>query len=94
MSPKLPVSLASLTLEGLSPDSDIGIPWPEFLKLDYKDRVTIVAYLDNMKKPPENFGENTEQYAQFAYTGRKKRDKETLKNAITKAGEKEALHSS
>jgi hypothetical protein len=40
-----------------------------------------VAYLDNMKRPHQNFPEGSEAWLQWTYTGRKKKDKETIKNA-------------
>lgn len=84
MSPKHPVSLASLTLERLSNkfQEDYGITLDEFLKLDHKERVTIVAYVDNVNHPPENFPANTEAGRQWRYTGRKKQDKETLQQCL------------
>jgi hypothetical protein len=40
-----------------------------------------VAYVENTNRHPQNFPEGSEAHWQFTYTGRKKRDKETLKRA-------------
>ncbi len=40
-----------------------------------------VAYLENTNRHPQNFPEGSEARYQFEYTGRKKRDKETLARA-------------
>lgn len=84
MSPKHHPSLASLTLERLSNKfkEDYGITLDEFLKLDHKERVTIVAYHDNVNHPPKNFPANTEAGRQWRYTGRKKNDKELLQQCL------------
>jgi hypothetical protein len=43
-----------------------------------------VAYLENTNRHPQNFPEGSEAYAQWCYTGRKKRDKEILEQSIIK----------
>jgi hypothetical protein len=42
-----------------------------------------VAYLENTNQHPQNFPEGSEERYQFEYTGRKKRDKQTLMNSLT-----------
>jgi hypothetical protein len=40
-----------------------------------------VAYVENTNRYPQNFPEGSEAYDQWTYTGRKKKDKETLRRA-------------
>jgi hypothetical protein len=40
-----------------------------------------VAYVENTNRHPQNFPEGSEAYDQWTYTGRKKKDKETLRRA-------------
>ena len=42
----------------------------------------VVAYRDNTGFSPRNFAEGTEAYDQWTYTGRKKKDKNTLQRAL------------
>jgi hypothetical protein len=41
-----------------------------------------VAYVENTNRHPQNFPEGSEAYDQWCYTGRKKKDKETLNASI------------
>jgi hypothetical protein len=47
----------------------------------YLDKVLYVAYVENTNRDPQNFPEGSEAWNQWTYTGRKKKDKETLKRA-------------
>jgi hypothetical protein len=41
-----------------------------------------VAYLENTNRHPQNFPEGSEAWKQWTYTGRKKKDKQTLQQAM------------
>jgi hypothetical protein len=75
--PKHPAKLASLH-DGSPPP---GFSSNDWFKLDWQDRATYVAYVENTNRHPQNFPEGSEAYDQWTYTGRKKKDKETLRRA-------------
>lgn len=79
MSPKRPLSLASLKPE-FRPE--LGITLAEWLKLDWQDKAQLVAYFDNTNRPPKNFPANSEAFRQWTFTGRKKGDKDLLDKTL------------
>jgi hypothetical protein len=80
---KHPVKLASLPNNLTSIIEHYGdtVEAYELMRLPAPDRGTLIAYLDNMNQKPQNFPVGSEAYDQWTYTGRKKKDKETLKRA-------------
>jgi hypothetical protein len=55
---------------------------PDQKVTSYLDLLEEVAYIDNTGREPKIFSEDSEAYRQFTYTGRKKIDKQTLKEAF------------
>lgn len=80
---KHPLKLMSLPLENEHPLEDLSLDeLCERFKLPWQDRVTLVAYIDNTGRIPQNFEPGTEAYDQWCYTGRKKKDKATLQQSL------------
>ena len=67
----------------LFPSVQVDLPYSEWER-DEGERATLVAYIENVGKPPNNPPEGSEQWQQFTYTGRKKRDKSILNKSIEK----------
>ena len=65
----------------LFPSVQEDLPYSEWER-DEGERATLMAYIENVGKPPENPPEGSEKWNQWTYTGRKKKDKSTLMNSL------------